>query len=143
VNIVIHGVNAISFELIAIILRNSAKRNNLPASSMPFISTSAALLFLVHPLQTESVTYIVQRFTSLSATFYLLTVIAHFQAAVTVDRRTAQAWGILYRFAVTGHVDEGSPVHRSFGACPTGLACLWMQKENLPTATSEWYAMVS
>ncbi len=33
----------------------------------------AALIFLVHPIQTQAVTYIVQRMTSLAALFYLLT----------------------------------------------------------------------
>ncbi len=37
----------------------------------------AALLFAVHPVQTEAVTYITQRFASLAATFYLLSVVLY------------------------------------------------------------------
>jgi len=40
--------------------------------AMPFAFT-VALLWIVHPLQTESVTYVVQRAESLAALFYLLT----------------------------------------------------------------------
>lgn len=42
-----------------------------------------ALLFLVHPLQTEAVTYIVQRFTSLAVLFYLAAVNCYMKARLT------------------------------------------------------------
>ena len=35
----------------------------------------AALLFVIHPIQTQAVTYIVQRMTSLATMFYLLSVV--------------------------------------------------------------------
>ncbi|MDD2367021.1 MAG: tetratricopeptide repeat protein [Desulfuromonadaceae bacterium] len=40
-----------------------------------FIPFFSALFFLVHPLATESVTYIIQRYASLGAMFYLLTIL--------------------------------------------------------------------
>ena len=40
-----------------------------------WIAIGAGLLFLVHPLQSQSVAYVAQRFTSVAAMFYLLTVI--------------------------------------------------------------------
>ncbi len=40
----------------------------------------SALLFISHPLQTQAVTYIVQRLASLAATFYLLALILYVQA---------------------------------------------------------------
>ncbi|MEJ2697445.1 MAG: hypothetical protein P8013_12460, partial [Candidatus Sulfobium sp.] len=43
--------------------------------SHSLIAFFAALLFVVHPVQTQAVTYIVQRFTSLAAMFYLLSVV--------------------------------------------------------------------
>lgn len=39
------------------------------------IALFSALLFVVHPIQTQAVTYIVQRFTSLATMFYLLSVV--------------------------------------------------------------------
>ncbi len=50
--------------------------------SIPFpgeAAAVAALLWAVHPVQTQSVTYIVQRMTSLSAFFYLLAFILYIQ----------------------------------------------------------------
>ncbi|MCH7884920.1 MAG: tetratricopeptide repeat protein [Planctomycetes bacterium] len=40
----------------------------------PWLALSVALLWLVHPLQTESVTYVIQRAESLMGLFYLVTV---------------------------------------------------------------------
>ncbi|MCC6418692.1 MAG: tetratricopeptide repeat protein [Gemmataceae bacterium] len=42
-------------------------------TSAPWLALSIALLWLVHPLQTQSVTYIIQRLESLMGLFYLLT----------------------------------------------------------------------
>ncbi|MBI3811444.1 MAG: tetratricopeptide repeat protein [Nitrospirae bacterium] len=44
---------------------------------VPFVALATALLFIAHPLQTQAVTYIIQRFASLAALFYLLTVVAY------------------------------------------------------------------
>jgi len=44
-------------------------------SSSHFIALFSALLFVSHPVQTQAVTYIVQRFTSLAALFYLASVV--------------------------------------------------------------------
>jgi tetratricopeptide (TPR) repeat protein len=45
----------------------------LPQSEAMFVAYAVALLWTLHPLQTESVTYIVQRAESLMGLFYLLT----------------------------------------------------------------------
>ena len=45
-----------------------------------FIPLFGALLFVVHPLQTQSVTYIVQRMASLATMFYLLSMVLYVQA---------------------------------------------------------------
>jgi tetratricopeptide (TPR) repeat protein len=47
------------------------------ANGSVYIAFTAALLFVCHPLQTQAVTYVVQRYTSLVALFYLLTVLAY------------------------------------------------------------------
>jgi len=48
--------------------------NSLP---VPFFT---ALLFVVHPVQTQAVTYIVQRFTALAALFYVAAAVCYLQA---------------------------------------------------------------
>jgi tetratricopeptide (TPR) repeat protein len=51
------------------------------------IALFSALLFVSHPLQTEAVTYIVQRFASLTAMFYLLSVVMYIKARLAIDNR--------------------------------------------------------
>lgn len=51
-----------------------------PAFIANFIPFGSALLFVSHPIQTEAVTYIAQRYTSLAALFYLLSLYCYFCA---------------------------------------------------------------
>lgn len=79
VNVGIHAVNAILiYALLNLLLRSSMLAGRLQRSSVLFISAAAALLFAAHPLATESVTYIIQRFTSLVALFSLLSLCLYF-----------------------------------------------------------------
>lgn len=92
VNILIHAANSL---LLYLILRltfqtprilNAAR--NFSIESRSFIALFTALLFAVHPLQTQAVTYIVQRFASLAALFYLLSLVTYirFRLATTGSR---------------------------------------------------------
>lgn len=56
------------------------------------LAFSVALLWIVHPLQTESVTYIVQRAESLVGLFYLLTLYCVVRAA---ESRSSSLWSVL------------------------------------------------
>jgi tetratricopeptide (TPR) repeat protein len=89
VNVAIHAVNAfLIYVLVTVLLRRSTLAASLQRSSVLFISATAALLFAVHPLATESVTYIIQRFTSLVVLFSLLSLCLYF-ASCSVQSR----WG--------------------------------------------------
>jgi len=48
----------------------------------------AALLFILHPLHIQAVTYIVQRLASLAALFYILTMFSFVQARLSTDKKT-------------------------------------------------------
>jgi tetratricopeptide (TPR) repeat protein len=48
-----------------------------PDGARNFIAVFTALLFAVHPVQTQAVTYIVQRFTSLATLFYLIALVMY------------------------------------------------------------------
>lgn len=90
-NVAVHaGTSVLIYALLGLMLGRSAKNTGLSRQSITFIAATAALLFAVHPLATESVTYIAQRFTSLSAFFYVLALLAHFSAN-TVQTR-ARRW---------------------------------------------------
>lgn len=83
-NVAIHIANAVLiFLLLETILKKEATSGRIDSFSLRFISTSTAMLFLFHPLQTESVIYIAQRFTSLAATFYLLTMFLFIRSLTT------------------------------------------------------------
>ena len=81
-NILIHAANSmLVFALVSTLLANLARQSRL------FIATTAAALFAVHPMAIESVTYIVQRFTSLGAFFSLLSLWLYFLSVNATRRR--------------------------------------------------------
>jgi protein O-mannosyl-transferase len=51
-----------------------------PSFRIPSMALWVALLFTAHPIQTQAVTYIVQRYTSMSAMFYLVSVLLYIHA---------------------------------------------------------------
>lgn len=76
-NVLIHGINGfLIFFLVRTLLLGA---RSLSRTSQWFIPLFASLLFVAHPMATESVTYIVQRFTSLEVTFCLAALCLHFR----------------------------------------------------------------
>lgn len=81
VNLAIHVLAAgVLFGLVRRTLRLSALRERFGRAADP-LALAAALVWMVHPLQTASVTYIIQRGESLMGLFYLLTFYAVLRAA--------------------------------------------------------------
>lgn len=79
-NILIHLGNAF---LVFEFGRLLSTRLPAPASAhslLSFMPSLASVLFFIHPLQIESVTYIIQRLTSLNALFFLASLYAHRKA---------------------------------------------------------------
>ncbi len=75
VNILIHILNAWLVYLLSLLLLSG--RTGIDKRMAPdryFIALFIALIFLVHPIQTQAVSYTIQRMTSLSSLFYLLAV---------------------------------------------------------------------
>ena len=89
VNITIHIINGILVYLLALIIFQQA--SNIPnqkipqfrGASIPLISFFTALIFISHPVQTQSVTYIVQRMNSMSAMFYLMSLLLYINGRLT------------------------------------------------------------
>jgi protein O-mannosyl-transferase len=76
VNFVIHLFNALLVYLFVLYTFRTPFLNKSALKDYAgFIAFFSALLFAVHPLNTQAVTYIVQRLTSLAAFFYLLSVV--------------------------------------------------------------------
>ncbi len=81
------------------------------ATQAPFVALLAALLFVVHPVQTQAVTYTVQRLTSLCTLFYLLALVLFVVARLThetprqvVKGNSAQRTPWLIPLLLTGSV---------------------------------------
>jgi len=75
-NIIIHLCNGI---LVFFLMRNIILllHGSLIEKERNLLSFSIALLFVVHPLQTQAVTYITQRFASLAAFFVLISLLSY------------------------------------------------------------------
>lgn len=74
-NILVHICNAlILYQMLRFIILRRVDRERPESITIPLF---AALIFLVHPLQTQSVTYTVQRFASLGTFFYLATMLLY------------------------------------------------------------------
>jgi protein O-mannosyl-transferase len=72
INLIIHILNALLvYTLIILSFKTPLLRNNLNNNYSVYIAFFSALLFATHPIQTQAVTYTVQRFTSLTTMFYL------------------------------------------------------------------------
>ncbi len=89
-NLVIHVLAGLT--LFAVVRRTLAPQVAAPAAAR--IAFAAALLWSLHPLQTEAVTYLVQRAESMMGLFYLLTLYCYLRAAAarSAGRRV---WGAL------------------------------------------------
>ena len=80
-NLLIHLLAAMAvFGTTRLLLRTPALRESIPSSQQDLFSLAPALLFLTHPLQTESVTYIIQRLASLATLFYMATLWMYLKA---------------------------------------------------------------
>jgi tetratricopeptide (TPR) repeat protein len=84
VNLTIHLINAcLAGWLTLLIFSSPALKDNPIASQKKVIAFITALMFVSHPLATQSVTYIVQRLTSLAALFYLLSLALYVKARLS------------------------------------------------------------
>lgn len=113
-NVIIHIVNSLLvFSLIkrllkALSLRGFAWDAQQSGTAHVWLPFTSALLFLVHPVQTQAVTYVTQRFASLAAMFYLVAVLLYVKArlknAVAADGKGARPALFLYAGAVAAVV---------------------------------------
>lgn len=97
VNVAIHLANALLVMWLArSLLRAHALLPTARARRDEAIPFVAALLFAVHPLQTQAVTYVAQRYASLAAAFFLLATNAYVRFRLTRSRRASLGWYALF-----------------------------------------------
>ncbi len=104
VNLLIHVCNGLLvFWLAAITLRTPALRS---AEAGPlvrgYLPLAAGLLFALHPVQTQAVTYIVQRFASLATLLFLVSLALYAQARLSLeaDRPSKRSARFLYCLSI-------------------------------------------
>jgi len=96
VNILIHVTNALLlYGFVILIFRTPGLRQSPLKDHAGLIALFSALLFVSHPVQTQAVTYIVQRLASLAALFSLAAVSAYlkFRLAHEERRSGVARWG--------------------------------------------------
>ncbi|SPQ00551.1 Tetratricopeptide TPR_1 repeat-containing protein [Candidatus Sulfobium mesophilum] len=93
VNLAIHIINGfLVYVLVLLTFRTPFFSNSSTSPVQPmggsvelFIALFAALLFVCHPIQTQAVTYIVQRLASLATLFYILSLVAYIKWRLIVQ----------------------------------------------------------
>jgi len=84
VNLLIHLINAILVWWFTLLLFSTPIiKKNLLYEHKRLIALIVSLLFVSHPLATQSVTYIIQRQSSLAALFYFLSLALYLQARIS------------------------------------------------------------
>jgi tetratricopeptide (TPR) repeat protein len=84
---------------------NKEEKEKVPLKSV--IPLFSALLFATHPIQTQAVTYIVQRFISLATLFYLLPIVTYIKGRLLSQSAESGAQGV--------KVKEKKPVPHALG----------------------------
>ena len=100
INLLIHALSGLTlFGIVRRTLGSKPLHAHFAAASLP-LALCVAALWTLHPLQTESVTYIVQRAESLMGLLYLLTLYCFMRATGNYSRRT---WlGASFLFCLLG-----------------------------------------
>jgi protein O-mannosyl-transferase len=93
VNIIIHIITAVLLFATVMTLFSTPRLAGIGRGDAYFIALLTAFLWAVNPIQTQAVTYIVQRMASLAAMFYLLGV--HFYLAARLSKTAGLRIGLL------------------------------------------------
>jgi len=87
-NLLIHlGTASLVYALVVLSFRTPHLASSKLARQDCTIALLAALLFVAHPIQTQAVTYIVQRLSSLATFFYLAALVLYLAARLNAERR--------------------------------------------------------
>ena len=93
INLVIHLINSCLIWWLTLLIFSSPNLKNNPIYKYKnHIALSTALLFVSHPLATESVTYIIQRMASMAAMFYLLSIVLYMTARLADNKSNAKKY---------------------------------------------------
>lgn len=94
-NLLIHLINSLLvYRLIQLLISTlsseAGRGKHSDAKHASTIALFSSLLFVSHPIQTQAVTYIVQRFASLATLFYLLATIMYIKARLAFNNKSKE-----------------------------------------------------
>ena len=90
VNLLIHIANALLVYFFILLTFRVPSMRQSSDSSPPapaLIALFSALLFVSHPLQTQAVTYVIQRFTALATFFYLFSLVMYIKGRLAIVKQ--------------------------------------------------------
>jgi len=97
VNIILHVLNSILvFFLVQALFATPKMAKSRLAEHSVSIAFFTALIFAVHPVQTQAVSYITQRLESLSSTFFLAALICYVRASLKIHSGKVNSISIVY-----------------------------------------------
>jgi Flp pilus assembly protein TadD len=86
VNLAIHVTNAILiYALVVLSFRTPVLKSASLGAQAGAVALVTAMLFVAHPIQTQAVSYVVQRLTSLATMFYLGTIVQYVRLRLAMD----------------------------------------------------------
>jgi protein O-mannosyl-transferase len=106
VNLSIHLVASFFLYLFLVNMFNLPTMRGRYGSTSHVIALLASTLWAVHPIQTQAVTYVIQRMASMAGMFYIMAMYFYVKAQLTPDRRTR--FFLFAASAVAGLLSFGS-----------------------------------
>ena len=92
-NLLVHLASAaLVWQLTLLTLSTQALKDDRVSRKPLLIAFFTALIFLTHPIQTQGVTYIIQRATSLATLFYLASLTLYAKARLTEGKKQTQPY---------------------------------------------------
>lgn len=88
-NVAVHIINSLLVYFLGRTIVRGLTKGHEPPPVFDHAALLAALLFLVHPVQTQAVSYVTQRFTSLATLFYLLAVWLYLTARIRLESKNS------------------------------------------------------
>jgi protein O-mannosyl-transferase len=119
VNVAIHAVNGLLLFILVRLLFGCLPVGHPWRRREEAVALVAVVIWLVHPVQTQAVTYVWQRATSLCATFYLATLVMYVKARAS---RGAMRW--LQFAAAAGAAGLALATKENAGSLPAVLALI-------------------
>ena len=131
-----HAVNfaihlAAGLTLFGIVVRSLKRSGNSFSQSSEYLALAIALIWVVHPLQTQAVTYINQRYESLMGLFYLWTL---YFLIRSIDSKHASVWQV----ASVAMCALGMGSKEAMVSAP--IIALWYDRAFIETSWSSLFA---